>query len=163
MDPGDILTILAFGLVVLFVVQRVVFWALRKLGLVSTHTNESPEEQPAVMSHDEQSGMQHDAHVHAHLAYLTREWARSDIPNQRTEPANQAGGYQKLTERQQVAAEKALRAGLSMTDVCTLVGGTKASRLEELRPIKARIDSELLAKEIANPLIEVGEMEPVPH
>ncbi len=157
--PGEYVAVLSIALGGMYLLSRLAAW----LGWVSTDTEEPSEEQPAVMSSP-------DADMTATLLFLfycharkVEQAARTTEPNYRTELPNQAGGYRKLTESQQTFAEKALRAGLSMSDLCVAFGGTKALRLEELRPIKARVDAEFLAKEIANPLIEVGDMEPLPH
>ena len=93
------------------------------------------------------------------LQYLHARNSRTELPNRTAEPSN---GYQRLTERQRAVAEKALRAGLSMSDLCVAFGGTKSLRLDELRPIKAEVDAEGLAREIGNPSIQVPAMEPVP-
>ncbi len=148
--PGEYVALVSIALGGMYLLSRLASWIGGLLGRLSSRYEPVEESaEPDVLS----STVLPPRYLELVALRIAQETRRTVEPNGQTEPANR---YQKLTERQQLVAEKAIRAGLTLTDLCVAFGGTKQLRLLELRPIKERIEAEQLAQDIADPTIEVG-------
>lgn len=67
-----------------------------------------------------------------------------------------------LTAKQEIAVRNGLQRGMSANDLVVLLGGTRASRLEQIRAIRQELDAETLAASIAKPETQVPDYQPPP-
>ncbi len=104
--PGEYVALLSMALGGMYLLSRLAAW----LGWVSTIPAEGEPEPAAVMSNPVPLGVQHDAHVHAHLTYLTRQWAlererndareRERLENERDISANRRPAIKKMLDNE---------------------------------------------------------------
>jgi hypothetical protein len=68
-----------------------------------------------------------------------------------------------LTAEQRTVIRSLLEHDISGNQIFTLLGGTRTIRLKQIAEIRAEIQAERLARELANPAIEVPALEPIPQ